>query len=362
MPTSRRTVLAALGLLPLVVSRAHAMAPARRFITCARTAEGRYAAVMFDESGGIVSLLPLPQRGHDAAISPNGRHAVVFGRRPADFMIAFAIDAPEDAVRLTAAEGRHFYGHGCFSADGTHLFATENAYDEARGIIGVYDVTDNFKRLGEFFSGGVGPHEVMMLRDGRTMAIANGGIETHPDYPRQKLNIPSMAPNLSYMNAGTGTLQEMVEPPAEMHQLSLRHMTQAADGTVWIGGQYEGPAEHRVPLIGVHRRGQDLEFITDEAPTAALRQYVGSVASSADGGLVGITSPRGGVLQIWRTIDRCIASQQALADVCGLSDSPSGFIASDGAGRVWQDDTLLAENAGWSWDNHIAAVPAPNIS
>ncbi|MGT2465595.1 DUF1513 domain-containing protein [Mesorhizobium atlanticum] len=27
----------------------------------------------------------------------------------------------------------------------------------------------------------MGPHELLLLGDGRTLAIANGGIETHPD-------------------------------------------------------------------------------------------------------------------------------------------------------------------------------------
>ena len=352
----RRDFLAALACLPFMNGRAHASSARERFVACARKADGAFAAAVLDDAGAVSSVLPLPGRGHGAAIAPDGRRAVVFGRRPADFMIAFSMDAPESAVQLSAQAGRHFYGHGCFSSDGRHLFATENAYDDARGVVGVYDAMDRYRRLGEFSSGGVGPHEMILLRDGRTLAVANGGIETHPDFPRRKLNIADMAPNLSYVEAETGALMERAEAPALLHKLSLRHLTQTNDGAVWIGGQYEGPPERRAPLIAIHRRGRALTFITEPSPMAALRNYVGSVASSADGAFAAVTSPRGGVLQVWRAADRRVVAQYGLADICGVSGGQGGFTASDGAGRLWRNDELLAEETGWSWDNHIVAA------
>ena len=361
MRYARRDLLAALAFLPFVQGRARASSAQDRFVACARKADGAFAAAVLDDAGAVSSVLPLPGRGHGAAIAPDGKRVVVFGRRSADFMVAFSMDAPEDAVQLTARAGRHYYGHGCFSSDGEYLFAAENAYDDARGVIGVYDAADNYKRLGEFSSGGVGPHEIILLRDGRTLAVANGGIETHPDFPRRKLNIADMAPNLSYLDAETGALLERAAAPAALHKLSLRHLTQTNDGAVWVGGQYEGPPERRAPLIGVHRRGNAMAFITEPSPTAALRNYVGSIASSADGAFAAVASPRGGVLQIWRAADRRFVVQYALADVCGVSGGQSGFTASDGAGRLWRNNELLAEETGWSWDNHIVAARSPGI-
>ena len=357
MRVSRRSVTAGLAIFPFATGGAKASADRRRFITCARTDSGAFAAVVLDEAGFVISSMSLPGRGHGAAIAPDGRRAVVFGRRPAAFMIAFSVDASEGAsegpVQLTAPAGRHYYGHGCFSSDGSRLFATENAYDEACGVIGVYDAQKGYKRIGEFSSGGVGPHEMILLRDGATLAVANGGIETHPDYPRRKLNLASMAPNLTYIDAERGVLLEQALPPADLHQLSLRHLMQTVDGAVWIGGQYEGPPEVAAPLIAVHKRGAALAFIEDPVPTAALRHYVGSIASSADGGLVAVTSPRGGVLQIWRASDRRLVAQHDLADVCGVSGGESGFVASDGAGQLWRNSEFLTQRAGWAWDNHI---------
>ena len=82
-------------------------------------------------------------------------------------------------------------------------------------MIGVYDATDGFRRIGEFPTHGVGPHELLLLDDGRTLAIANGGIETHPDFGRAKLNIATMKPSFVFVDRITGDLIEKHELPPD---------------------------------------------------------------------------------------------------------------------------------------------------
>ncbi len=98
-------------------------------------------------------------------------------------------------MTIQSVAGRHFFGHGVFSPDGALLYATENDFDNAAGMVGIYDARSGFARIGEFPTHGVGPHELLLLGDGRTIAIANGGIETHPDFGRAKLNLPTMKPS-----------------------------------------------------------------------------------------------------------------------------------------------------------------------
>ena len=43
--------------------------------------------------------------------------------------------------------------------------------------------------------------------DGETLVVANGGIATHPDLPRVKLNLPTMAPSLCFVDRRSGALQ-----------------------------------------------------------------------------------------------------------------------------------------------------------
>lgn len=358
MEASRRLILGALGALPFAAACEAARAQdASRYISCARTPDGAFAVALLSAAGEILSTLPLPSRGHAATLSPDHARAVVFGRRPSDFMVAIDLETFQQTALIKARDDRRFYGHGCYSADGKLLFASENAYEAADGVIGVYDAADGYRRIDEFLSGGVGPHQMILLRDKGAFAVANGGIETNPDFPRAKLNLTTMVSNLAYLDAATGALQERIETPADLRQLSLRHLAETADGAIWLGGQYEGPPTDDAPLIGIHRRGErSFTFAGSHDANQALDNYIGSLVSSADGAEVALTSPRGGVIQVWRAHDRNLLSQDAIADVCGVTPAAQGFMSSDGAGRLWRQSKLLAHRDGWSWDNHITAL------
>lgn len=141
-------------------------------------------------------------------------------------------------AELASPEDRHFYGHGAFSADGRLLYTTENAYEVPDGRLGVWDAADGYRRIGEIASGGIGPHEIIRLPDGG-FAVANGGVQTHPDYDRANLNVPTMRPNLTYLSP-EGAIVEQVEPPAALHMASIRHVAADASGLVGDGAAMGG--------------------------------------------------------------------------------------------------------------------------
>ena len=149
---------------------------------------------------------------------------MVFARQPGTFAVVFDHSGRDAPLTIASITGRHFFGHGVFSPDGALLYATENDFDNAAGVVGVYDARAKFNRIGEFPTYGMGPHELLLLGDGRTIAIANGGIETHPDYGRAELNIATMKPSYVLVDRVTGDLIEKHELPAALHQLSIRHM------------------------------------------------------------------------------------------------------------------------------------------
>jgi hypothetical protein len=196
MVIDRRSLLAGAGAViaaglsarpaaALAVSEMLVLAPARR-------ADGSFAVMVFSERGVLVREIALPARGRDLAVHQASGRAVAFARRPGTFAVAFDIHARADPQVFLARPDRHFFGHGAYSADGKLLFATENDFDAAQGMVGIYDATDRYRRLGEFSTRGVGTHEAILLPDGKTLAIANGGIETHPHYGREMLNLPTM--------------------------------------------------------------------------------------------------------------------------------------------------------------------------
>ena len=361
MAISRRAGLAAIAAPALLAlhpfARARPGLDGRPALVTARRDPSGYAAVVLDRAGREILAEPLPGRGHGAAISPDGRVAVVFARRPGRFALALDLWRRRRTTLFKTPPGRHFCGHGLFSPDGRLLYATENDYEAQRGVLGLYDVREGYRRVGEFDTHGIGPHEAVLLRDGRTIVVANGGIATHPAYPRRKLNLASMQPSLVHLDRATGELLDRAVPPARMRQLSLRHIAEADAGTIWFGGQYEGPRADPVELVGRYRRGQELALVpAPQGGYEALRGYVGSVAASRDGSRVAATSPRGGRLVVWDARSCLALETHRIADVCGVAPGERGFIASDGRGRVWIGGAVVSRDERAQWDNHLAAT------
>lgn len=361
MAIDRRRLLAtgAIGAMSLLVPFA-ARADARpAYVAARREIDGSFAAIVLDEAGEVLFRETLDGRGHDIALSPDQRLAVFFARRPGRFALVVDLEKRIRRLAFTPPPGHHFYGHGFFSPDGRLLYATENGTDDENGMLGIYDVEAGFVRIGAHSTGGIGPHEALLMPDGRTVVVANGGLRTHPDDERLVLNLPTMEPSLAYIDLATGDVVDRVGLSAELHQVSLRHMGIDGEGAVWIGGQYQGPPSDEVPLVIRHRRGSDPTPLS--APSSVygtLRQYVGSVSPNADGSLIATTSPRGGVVIEWDAKTGNVVSERVLADVCGVAPQGGGqgFVVSDGFGRIYDEDGLRKRYPSTSWDNHLRRV------
>lgn len=371
---SRRRVLAAMLAVPALPGAAFARAgapdvPADAAYLAARRRAGRYEAVLLDAAGADRLVVPMPARGHSFAIDAARGRAVAFGRQPGFFAVAFDLHGRRAPHALAAAPGRHFFGHGVYSADGRLLYATENDYEEGRAVLGVYDASagGGYARIGEFDTGGVGAHEAVMLPDGRTLCVANGGILTHPDYGKLELNLDSMRPSLAYVDARSGKLLDKAELDPALHQLSIRHLAVAGDGAVWFGCQHVGPAAQRPPLVGRHRPGHEPELFRGQAGTLrSLDNYIGSVACDAAGTVIATSSPVGGRVVYWDSATGRELGQTALADGCGIAPAGRGrFLFSSGSGamlrtRVTGGQTpVLAAAAELAWDNHLRSLPLP---
>jgi hypothetical protein len=318
---------------------------------------GGYGAGILSEAGKLLYTVDLPDRGHDVTFDPVSGRSVVFPRQPGTFAVVFDHATREQPSTIAAASGRHFYGHGAFSPDGKLLYATENDFDNAAGMIGIYDAKDGFRRIGELPTYGTGPHEVLLLGDGRTLAVANGGVETHPDFGRAKLNVATMKPSYVLIDRVTGDLVEKHEPPADLHQLSMRHMDVDAAGAVWFGCQYEGATTDRPPLVGKVTRDRGIELI--DMPARALnglRNYIGAMAANRETGLMAVSSPTGNTYVVFDTSSAKIVAVNALTEVCGIAPDRAGFIASSGAGQVVGGDGGRVSEPDYVWDNHILRI------
>jgi hypothetical protein len=318
-----------------------------------RGADGTFWVATVTERGEIVDRVALPARSHGMSFSPTTGKTVAFARRPGTFAMVFDPRQKSEPVVITAPENRHYFGHGAFSPDGAWLYASENDFFETgQGVIGVYDARDkNFRRVGEFSAAGIGTHDMTVSDDGKMLVIANGGIETHPDFGRTKLNLDQMQPSLALVDAGTGALIERHGLPPALSKLSTRHVDLAADGRIWFACQYEGPRNDFPPLVGHFAKGEDLTLITlPQQTTITLANYVGAIAVNRAENRVGLTSPNGGAFVMLDGRTGTVLSESRVPDAAGIAAAPKGFAVSsyDGAFEKTVSDV--------AWDQHIVGV------
>lgn len=355
---SRRSFIRSAGALfmaGLLPREAHALDRAEAvFVSSLRQPDGTFAAALLNERGDMIRAIGLPGRGHDITQCPVTGRLVVFARRPGTFALVVGRAAGADEI-VTSPENRHFYGHGAFSPDGRLLYTSENDYKAATGKIGIYDATDGFRRIGEWSSGGVGPHDILLSADGKYLCVANGGIETHPDYGRAKLNLATMRPNLAWIERQSGHIAARHALPEEFHQLSTRHLATGPGNAIWFACQYQGPVADRMPLLGSVAPDLDLTWTElPETDLADLRNYIGSVAASPDGERIALGSPAGNTLLIVDSQGH-VLKKRRLEDVCGVAHAAGGFSFSTGAGQFGRA-TSDAIRHNVNFDNHLLAL------
>src|SRR3546814_7115790 len=100
--------------------------------------------------------------------------------------------------------------------------------------------------------------------------------------------------------------------------------------------QYRVPKGDVMPLVALHRgAGALVPLAMPEAVRIGLRQYIGSVAFDAEGGVVAATSPVGSRLVLWEAggAGRYLGDLH-LPDVCGVApaEAPGRFVATRGTG------------------------------
>jgi hypothetical protein len=332
-------------------------------IAACRRPDGGYSVVIVTLDGAILRELPLQDRGHDIAFDHASGCAVVFARRPGSFALAFDVHNRREPILFTTPSDRHFYGHGVFSQDGRLLYATEHDNVTRQGLIGVYNATNGFKRIGELPTHGIGPHEVILMSDGKTLVAANGGIETHVETGREKLNVATMVPSLAFIDSASGELLAKHEHRGALHKLSIRHVAEDGRGAIWFGGQWEGEVAHSPEIVGWATMDKPLRIIETQRPMgASLAGYIGAVAIDGDGRMLAASAPRAGRILYVDTETGRVAGETQIMDSCGLTSiSEKTFAMSSGMGvlkaeRPDHTHMTMASFPGRAYANHLRLI------
>lgn len=291
----RRRFLAALSSLAIGgaarAAPAELRAPRQRLAAAWRLPDGsaeeldRVGVLEIDWAASRISVLadhPAPGRAHGLMAMPDGGFVAV-ANRPGRWLLR--CDAQGRVMQRHALDDdgapHTLGGHAMLSADSQRLFTCETNPDTGDGWIGVRS-PDTLRRLGEFPSQGLDPHQMLLDGEGR-LWVANGGIPRLRD--GRKTALERMAPSLVQLAADDGRL--LAQHRLDDARLSLRHIAWAEGGSARLGVALQ--AEHddedrrrEAPLLAVLEGGR-LSVPTRDAQGAG---YAGDIAAGPGGGFV----------------------------------------------------------------------------
>jgi hypothetical protein len=195
----------------------------------------------------------------------------------------------------------------------------------------------------------------------KQIVIANGGIKTHPEKGREKLNVDTMQPNLAYIDLKNGHVIDSYSLTNK--HLSIRHLDVSDSGKVIAGLQYQGAPTDEVPLAISHHGESELQHLkADMSIWRSMKHYTASVCVNSKSNLVAITCPKANLITYWALDSDTFIASHKLKDGAGVALAAEQFISSTGRGRVITHKTPyipykeLTSFNDLRWDNHMASL------
>jgi len=318
--------------------------------------DGSYGVGVIDSKGQPLWQSPVGERCHSGCWRPGASELVFFERRPGWSFYVFDGATGNRLQHIAAGKGEHFVGHGVFDLEGRLLYAPASRYEQGEGIVAVYDSNNGYQRVDTLELGGIGPHQLTLHPDGRTLIVGLGGILTHPDYDRLKLNLDTMESSLMLMDRFSGEVLARFQPSQQ--KLSCRHVDVSPSGHIYAAYQYQGPRHERPPLVARYRDGRFEEIDFGQEVLEQLGNYIASVVAHPENGQVAIASPVGGTALIFDGESGTVLETLRLTDCSGVEALSGGdFLVSSGQGKLvrlsaQRSSTELARMP-LHWDHHL---------
>ncbi len=183
-----------------------------------------------DHPGGHAKRAVFPIKGH--AIAVRGRFGF-FGGMNHPNMLSFDTETLA-MVAQTQPAREHWVcgGHGAFTADGRHLLISERSPyaafggrpSEHFGMVTVRE-PESLKVIEHFSCGGIAPHEIALMADGKHIAVANYG-SLKPTGTEGRGVLPEMVePCITVLELANGRLVHKIHAPDKRYE--VRHLAAA---------------------------------------------------------------------------------------------------------------------------------------
>ena len=286
-----------------------------------------------------------------------GGSVLAVAMRPGTWLMRF--DAEGRVMRRVAIADeqpqRRFDGHTLASADGRWLYTGETDTRDGSGWLSVRE-HDTLRKVDEFRSGGVDPHEMVLDHDGHLLVV-NGGILRTPE--GRKRDLDQMASALVKLEARSGRV--LGQWRLDDHRLSLRHVAWSEGGErrllgIALQAEHDDPSRRaQAPVLAVW----DGERLVLPTQAAYATGYAGDISAAPGGGFV-LSGQKANRALLWDPERPGSLTRVAeLTDPCALASwgSHDGAVLVAGARGVgrWhpqQPAALLAWPQAMALDNH----------
>lgn len=338
-----------LSTFPFVINSNHRV-DSLCFLSACTDVNGQHYLASIRSTGELYFLLPVPFRAHDVVYLKHKKHAVFVSRNPSHFFYVVDIEKRNITHTINSQEGYHFRGHATYQEKKQLLFTSESRSEVDKGYIGIYDISNNYSKIGQFSSYGIEPHQIKLMPDNKTLVVANGG---RPDKTG-----PILDSNISYIDIETGELLSQYRSDVAQH--SLRHLAATQSGKVFVGAQSQ--TDELLPLVYYHndKVKQLRPLDADEFIWQQYNQYTASLSIVDD--MLAVSSPRGNITSLWNIETKDYIKSLTQNDVAGLAVYKNSLLMSDGLGNVsfmnmpQMEVSKQYQIKGLSWDNHAIAV------
>lgn len=282
-----------------------------------------FCAVDLDHPDARQRLVQLDFFGHGMAIDPLDANRLALFQKAGKGACTLDLAAGEVLRPIETVEDRQFYGHGAFSPDGALLYATESVVsDDYRGVIVVRDAK-SLAEVGEFPSFGAAPHDCVLRDGGKTLVVTNGGAKRPGE---------GLEPCVTYVDVPSQKLLERVEighPDVGAGHLAL---TSRGDLAVVSAARWGGTRDG-LGAVGLRPLRGKFALMSEPAEiTGRMRGEALSVAIHEPSGVVGVTSPFGGLVTFWNLESQSLVHALELSYPHGIATTLDGsrFVISYG--------------------------------